>query len=65
MHAGVFTDRVNDVCGDATRHCDLPHSVEEEVLDCQTNKHEETAFAIAIQGAEGHETSCDYTRQKN
>ena len=69
--AEQFTDRLSDVSGGATRVCDLPENsawtrgcLAFYTLASQTNKHGETAVAAAIRGADGQETSCDYTRRR-
>ena len=66
--AARFPDRVSDVSGNATCHCDIPENIDWKrcLTFCasagQTNKHEVTE--VAIRGDDGHETSREYSRRK-
>ena len=69
VRAGVFTDRVSDVSGAqgviATyRETQPGRGAWFYASASKTKEREETAFAKAIRGADGLETSCDYMRRK-
>ena len=69
--SGIPTDRGRVVSADATLRCDLTKNAawKRRCLTfyasvSQTNKHEETAVAIAIRGVDIRETSREYLRRK-